>query len=59
MPLRRGSSRKTIAGNIAMLRRENRPRAQAIAIAMSKAGKGRRRKKTRRKRARRTIAQGH
>jgi len=39
MPLKRGSSRKTIGSNIATLRREGRPRAQAIAIAMSRAGK--------------------
>jgi hypothetical protein len=45
MPLRKGRSRKAISRNIATLRREGRPRAQAIAIAMSKAGRSRRKRK--------------
>lgn len=41
MPLKRGSSQKTIGRNIRTLLHEGKPRAQAIAIAMSKAGKSR------------------
>lgn len=41
MPLKKGSSRKTISSNIAKLRREGYPPAQAAAIAYSKAGKSR------------------
>lgn len=37
MPLKRGSSDKTIAENIRTLRSEGTPRNQAIAIAMEKA----------------------
>lgn len=39
MPLKRGSSDKTIAQNIRTLRQEGAPRNQAIAIAMEKARK--------------------
>lgn len=44
MPMKRGSSKKTISKNIATLRREGRPEKQAIAIAYSKAGKSRKKK---------------
>lgn len=38
MPLRKGSSRAAVGGNIRQLRAEGRPRAQAIAIAFRTAG---------------------
>lgn len=41
MPLKSGSSKKTISQNIATEVRAGRPQKQAIAIAYSKAGKSR------------------
>lgn len=44
MPLKSGSSQKTISQNIKTEIKAGRPRAQAIAIAMHKAGKDKKHK---------------
>ena len=46
MPLKKGSSQKTISSNISELMRSGRKRNQAIAIAMNEAGKSKKSNKS-------------
>jgi len=45
MPLKKGSSKQTVAQNIRQLQHEGYPQKQAVAISMDKAGKGKPSKK--------------